>query len=99
MLKAESATKAIRSVTPTTERSARGIGGMGSFSLSNRQLITGKTGHEPSYTENKEGKIVIDIIVDTKGNVIRADIGRGTTIEDVGMRGKGESGRTQKPIQ
>ena len=67
-----------------------GIGGMGSFSLSNRQLITGKLA-EPSYTENKEGKIVIDIIVDTKGNVIRADIGRGTTIEDVGMRVKAKA--------
>lgn len=67
-----------------------GIGGMGSFSLSNRQLITGKLA-EPSYTENKEGKIVIDIIVDTKGNVIRADIGRGTTIEDVGMREKAKA--------
>lgn len=67
-----------------------GIGGMGSFSLSNRQLITGKLA-EPAYTENKEGKIVIDIIVDTKGNVIRADIGRGTTIEDVGMREKAKA--------
>lgn len=70
--------------------SNEGIGGMGSFSLSNRQLITGKLA-EPSYTENKEGKIVIDIIVDTKGHVIRADIGRGTTIEDVSMREKAKA--------
>ena len=31
---------------------------------------------------------MIDIGVDTKGNVIRADIGRGTTIDDASMRTK-----------
>ena len=64
-----------------------GIGGMGTFSLANRHIITGKVA-EPSYTEKEEGKIVIDIVVDTKGNVIRADIGRGTTIDDASMRTK-----------
>ncbi|MGM9760709.1 MAG: cell envelope integrity protein TolA [Parabacteroides sp.] len=62
-----------------------GIGGMGTFSLANRHIITGKVA-EPAYTEKEEGKIVIDIVVDTKGNVIRADIGRGTTIDDASMR-------------
>lgn len=64
-----------------------GVGGMGSFNLANRYIITGKLA-EPSYNEKEEGKIVIDIVVDNKGNVINATIGRGTTIDDQTMRRK-----------
>ena len=64
-----------------------GVGGMGTFSLSGRQIITGKVA-EPSYTEKEEGQIVINITVDPRGNVIAAEIGRGTTIDDVSMRSK-----------
>lgn len=64
-----------------------GVGGMGTFSLGNRYIITGKLA-EPSYNEKEEGRIVIDIVVDTKGYVINAAIGRGTTIDDQTMRTK-----------
>lgn len=64
-----------------------GVGGMGTFSLSGRQIITGKVA-EPSYTEKEEGRIVISITVDPRGNVIAAEIGRGTTIDDASMRAK-----------
>lgn len=64
-----------------------GVGGMGSFNLANRYIITGKLA-EPTYNEKEEGKIVIDIVVDNKGNVINATVGKGTTIDDQTMRRK-----------
>jgi TonB family protein len=42
----------------------------------------------PKYTENEEGTIVIDIVVDPSGNVINADVVRGTSISDAAMRAK-----------
>ncbi|MDR0835894.1 MAG: TonB family protein [Tannerella sp.] len=63
----------------------QGVGGFGSFSLSGRTLREGGL-HRPNYTVEIEGKITIDIIVDFNGNVIRADIGKGTNIADASMR-------------
>lgn len=40
----------------------------------------------PVYTEREEGKIVVNITVDQNGNVISAEIGRGTNIDNRAMR-------------
>jgi TonB family protein len=63
----------------------QGIGGFGSFSLSGRTLREGGL-QRPAYTAQEEGRIVINIIVDKDGNVIFAEIGKGTNIDDASMR-------------
>ena len=40
----------------------------------------------PAYSIQEEGKIVIDITVDSNGNVILAAIGKGTNIDNTTMR-------------
>ena len=40
----------------------------------------------PAYTIQEEGRIVINITVDPKGNVIFAEVGRGTNIDNASMR-------------
>lgn len=62
-----------------------GIGGYGEFALNGRTLGSGGL-PRPSYSVQEEGKIVINITVDTKGNVILAEIGRGTNIDNDTMR-------------
>lgn len=62
-----------------------GIGGYGSFNLNGRSIGTGGL-PRPAYTVQEEGRIVINITVDPKGNVIFADIGRGTNIDNASMR-------------
>lgn len=62
-----------------------GVGGYGSFNLNGRSIGTGGL-PRPAYTIQEEGRIVINITVDPKGNVIFADIGRGTNIDNASMR-------------
>ncbi len=62
-----------------------GIGGYGSFNLNGRSIGSGGL-PRPSYTVQEEGRIVINITVDPRGNVIFAEIGRGTNIDNVSMR-------------
>ena len=62
-----------------------GTGGFGSFNLSGRSIGSGGL-PRPAYTEREEGKIVIRILVDPNGNVIQADIDRGTNIANITMR-------------
>ncbi|KUK76260.1 MAG: hypothetical protein XD92_1287 [Proteiniphilum acetatigenes] len=61
----------------TTQGSPTGIGGIGSYDLSGRSLGSGGL-VQPRYTVNDEGTVVVDITVDPSGNVIRAEIGKGT---------------------
>jgi len=58
--------------------------GYGSFNLSGRSLNGGLP--RPSYSALEEGTIVVSITVDTKGNVIFAEIAKGTNIENARMR-------------
>lgn len=54
-----------------------GVGGTGTYDLGGRGV--GSVGLiKPSYSIDDYGTVVIDIIVDPKGNVIEASIGRGT---------------------
>ncbi len=62
-----------------------GVGGYGSFNLSGRSIGAGGL-PRPAYTAQVEGRIVINITVDPKGNVIFADIGKGTNIDNASMR-------------
>lgn len=62
-----------------------GVGGYGGFDLTGRTLGSGGL-PRPAYSVQEEGRIVINITVDTKGNVISAEIGRGTNITSNTMR-------------
>lgn len=62
-----------------------GVGGYGSFNLNGRSIGAGGL-PRPAYTIQEEGKIVINITVDPKGNVIFTDIGKGTNIDNASMR-------------
>ncbi len=62
-----------------------GVGGYGEFALNGRSLGSGGL-PRPSYSVQEEGRIVINITVDPKGNVILAEIGRGTNIDNDTMR-------------
>jgi len=63
-----------------------GVGGIGgSFNLSGRTLRGGGL-PQPAYTIQEEGTIVVNITVDPKGDVIMAEIGRGTNIDNAAMR-------------
>lgn len=55
-----------------------GVGGWGgSFNLGGRSLGSGGL-IRPKYTANDYGTVVVDIVVDSKGNVVEATIGKGT---------------------
>jgi TonB family protein len=62
-----------------------GVGGYGGFNLSGRTLGAGGL-PRPSYSVQEEGKIVINIIVNPQGNVLSAEIGKGTNITHNAMR-------------
>lgn len=62
-----------------------GTGGIGSYDLGGRSL--GRGGLVlPSYTVNDYGTVVINITVDPNGNVINAEIGRGTNTPNTALR-------------
>lgn len=62
-----------------------GVGGYGSFNLNGRSIGSGGL-PRPAYTVQEEGRIVVNITVDPKGNVIFAEVGRGTNIDNASMR-------------
>jgi len=62
-----------------------GTGGFGTFNLNGRSIGRGGL-PRPSYTSQEEGRIVIDITVNPEGNVISAEIGKGTNIDNATMR-------------
>jgi len=71
--------------------SSTGTGGGGtgvgpSFNLSGRSLVGAGGLPRPDYTIQEEGRIVINITVDPNGNVIAAEIGRGTNIDNTSLR-------------
>jgi TonB family protein len=68
-----------------TQGSPIGTGGIGSYDLGGRSLGSGGL-VQPRYTVNDEGTVVIDITVDPSGNVIRAEIGRGTNTPNTTLR-------------
>lgn len=62
-----------------------GVGGWGSFDLGGRSL--GKGGLvKPSYSVDDYGTVVVEILVDAKGNVVEATIGKGTNTPSTTLR-------------
>jgi len=62
-----------------------GIAGIGTYDLGGRGL--GQGGLKlPSYNVDDYGTVVVDIIVDPKGNVIETSIGRGTNTTNSSLR-------------
>lgn len=55
-----------------------GVGGFGTYDLGGRGVGGGGL-VRPTYNVNADGRVVVDIIVDPKGNVVEATIGKGTT--------------------
>ena len=62
-----------------------GTGGFGTFNLNGRSIGQGGL-PRPLYSDQVDGRIVINITVDPNGNVILADLGRGTNIDNASMR-------------
>lgn len=54
-----------------------GVGGWGSFALGGRSLGSGGL-IKPNYSVDDYGTVVVDILVDSKGNVVEATVGKGT---------------------
>jgi TonB family protein len=63
----------------------KGIGGIGTYDLSGRSLGPGGL-VQPRYTVNDYGTVVVNITVDPAGNVIHAEIGRGTNTPSPTLR-------------
>lgn len=62
-----------------------GVGGWGSFNLGGRSLGSGGLA-KPTYSENDYGTVVVDIIVNAKGDVVEATIGKGTNTPNTTLR-------------
>lgn len=69
----------------STTGAASGVGGIGSYDLGGRSVGSGGL-TRPKYTVNDEGTVVINITVDPQGNVIQAEIGRGTNTPNTSLR-------------
>lgn len=67
------------------QSTATTAGSYGEFNLGGRTLGAGGL-PKPAYSAQEEGSIVVDITVDPRGNVILAEIGKGTTINSTAMR-------------
>lgn len=62
-----------------------GVGGWGSFDLGGRSIGSGGL-IKPNYTVDDYGTVVVDILVDPKGNVVEATIGKGTNTPGAALR-------------
>lgn len=62
-----------------------GVGGLGTYDLGGRGVGGGGL-VQPNYNVDDYGKVVIDIIVDPKGNVVEASIGKGTNTPNATLR-------------
>ncbi len=71
-----------------------GVGGYGSFSLNGRSIGGGGL-PRPDYNVSVEGKIVLEIVVDPRGNVISAEPTRGTTIDSEALRKSAQAAARQ----
>lgn len=62
-----------------------GAGGWGAFDLGGRSLGSGGL-VKPNYSVDDYGTVVVDILVDAKGNVVEATIGKGTNTPNSSLR-------------
>lgn len=68
----------------TSGGAGSGVAGFGGWSLAGRDIVGGLK--RPDFTKNVEGRIVISITVNPRGNVVAATIAPGTTIGDYSMQ-------------
>lgn len=62
-----------------------GVGGWGSFDLGGRSL--GSSGLvKPNYSVDDYGTVVVDIVVNAKGDVVEVNIGKGTNTPNTNLR-------------
>ncbi len=69
----------------SAQGAASGVGGIGTYNLGGRSLGSGGLA-QPRYSVNDYGTVVINITVDPGGNVIQAEIGRGTNTPNTTLR-------------
>ncbi|MDH6311036.1 TonB family protein [Dysgonomonas sp. PFB1-18] len=62
-----------------------GVGGWGSFDLGGRSLGSGGLA-KPNYSVDDYGTVVVDILVNAKGDVVEATIGKGTNTPNTNLR-------------
>ena len=62
-----------------------GIGGWGSFDLGGRSLGSGGL-IKPNYSVDDYGTVVVDILVNAKGDVVEATIGKGTNTPNTNLQ-------------
>lgn len=62
-----------------------GVGGWGSYDLGGRSLGSGGL-VKPNYTVNDYGTVVVDILVNAKGDVVETTIGKGTNTANATLR-------------
>ncbi|MFC4672352.1 TonB family protein [Dysgonomonas termitidis] len=62
-----------------------GVGGWGSFDLGGRSLGSGGL-VKPNYSVDDYGTVVVDILVNAKGDVVEAMIGKGTNTPNTNLR-------------
>lgn len=62
-----------------------GVGGWGSFALGGRSLGRGGL-VKPSYSVDDYGTVVVDILVNPKGEVVEATIGKGTNTTSAALK-------------
>ncbi|MBP1617182.1 MAG: hypothetical protein H6Q14_1009 [Bacteroidetes bacterium] len=66
-----------------------GVGGTGTYDLGGRGVGSGGL-VLPSYDVDDYGKVVIDIVVDPRGNVVEAIVGKGTNTPSSSLRNAAE---------
>lgn len=67
-----------------TEGAKSGIGGIGTYDLGGRSVGPGGL-IQPKYSVNDYGTVVVNITVDPNGNVIKAEIGKGTNTPNTAL--------------
>ena len=69
----------------SNQGASSGKGGIGSYDLGGRSVGSGGL-KQPKYTVDEYGTVVVNITVDPRGNVIAAEIGRGTNTGNTALR-------------
>ena len=74
-----------KSASITQHGKTSGIGGWGSYDLGGRSLGSGGL-VKPNYSVDDYGTVVVDILVNPKGDVVEATIGKGTNTPNTNLR-------------
>ena len=81
----------------SSQGSPIGDGGIGTYDLGGRSLGRGGL-IQPNYSVNDFGKVVVNITVDPCGNLIHAEIGKGTNTPNTSLRSEALKAAKNTPI-